>query len=52
MNVPRVPITSLSFSLSHKCGRLITFRWDTGRDSCYRQCVRLVAALSLHCSYF
>ena len=23
----------------------------TGRDSCSRQCVRLVAALSLHCRY-
>ena len=24
----------------------------TGRDSCSRQCVRLVAALSRHCRYF
>ena len=25
---------------------------DTGHNNCSRQCVRLVAALSLHCRYF
>ena len=52
-------INEFSTNINHVFFFLKSQKWPfdnvllgTGRDSCIRQCVRLVAALSLHCRHF
>ena len=52
MNFPRVSIIHFLFFLKSQKGPFDNVLLDTGHNNCSRQCVRLVAALPLHCRYF